>query len=245
MDVYWLEQTEADVPTDVAEKDDWLSVSEVTFLRGLRFAKRRTDWRLGRWTAKRAVALWFGMSGRPEILAQIELRPAPSGAPEVFIANKAADPAVSLTHRSGRAACALAPSGVALGCDLEMIEPHSDAFISDYFTLEEQTLVARARVTDRPCLLALLWSAKESALKALHEGLRRDTRSVVVTPFDGSPDLNGWARLRVRSTDGQVFQGWWQRTDGMVRTLVATPPPNPPIQLRISDYVPDTASQCA
>ena len=93
-------------------------------------------------------------------------------------------------------------SGAELGCDLEIIEPRSDAFVADYFTTEEQALIARASAADRPRLLALLWSAKESALKALHEGLRLDTRCVIVSPFDESFDLNGWSPLRVRYTGG-------------------------------------------
>jgi 4'-phosphopantetheinyl transferase len=226
IEVHWQEQIEADVPAE----DDWLGASEVTFLGGLRFAKRRADWRLGRWTAKRALAIWLGVPSHPEVLAKIEIRPAPSGAPEVFVANKPGPVTVSISHRGGRAACAVAPSDIEMGCDLEFIEPHTDAFISDYFTLQEQALVTEAPATDRPRLLALLWSAKESALKALHKGLRLDTRSVVVRPVEDSFGLNGWSPLQVHYTDGQVFHGWGQQADGIVRTLVAAPPPHPPIR---------------
>ena len=59
MDVYWLEQSEADVPT----ADDWLSENEVARLNSLRVAKRRADWRLGRWTAKCAVAASLKLPG--------------------------------------------------------------------------------------------------------------------------------------------------------------------------------------
>ncbi len=168
MEVYWLERTEADLPTD----NDWLSASEAASLNGMRFAKRRDDWRLGRWTAKRAVATYLILPSDRQILAGIEIRPMPSGAPEVFIANQPAAVTVSLTHRAGAAACAIASSGVALGCDLEVIEPRSEAFIADYFTAEEQQLIQRMSATERPRLLALLWSGKESALKALRTGLR-------------------------------------------------------------------------
>jgi 4'-phosphopantetheinyl transferase len=240
MEVHWQEQIEADVPAD----DNWLGASEATVLGGLRFAKRRADWRLGRWTAKRALAIWLGVPSKPEVLAKIEVRSARSGAPEVFVANKPGAVTVSITHSGGRAACAVAPSGTEIGCDLEMIEPHSDAFISDYFTVEEQVLVRQAPAADRTRLLALLWSAKESALKALHKGLRLDTRSVVVRPVDDSFDLDGWSPLQVHYTNGQVFHGWWQQADGIVRTLVAAPPPNPPIRLTIPDYVPETAGPC-
>src|SRR6516162_11237684 len=133
MDVYWLEQTEADVPRE----NDWLSASEAVRLNSIRIAKRRADWRLGRWTAKRALALYMNVPGHPQSLTKIEIRPAASGAPEVFFANKPAAVSISLSHRAGTAICAVALSGAALGCDLEVIEPRSNSFVADYFTAEE------------------------------------------------------------------------------------------------------------
>ena len=230
MDVYWLEQSAADVPAE----NDWLSASEMLFLNGLRFAKRRDDWRLGRWTAKRALASFLDIPAQPRTLAKIEIRPALSGAPEVFVANSPADLTISLSHRAGVAACAVARTEIDLGCDLEMIEPRSDAFLADYFTDEEQAMVRQSPVADRSRLLALLWSAKESALKALREGLRLDTRSVAVTLEHETCDVNGWRLLNVRHAEGRLFHGWWQCADGTVRTLVADPPPNAPIHLTIA-----------
>jgi 4'-phosphopantetheinyl transferase len=240
VDVYWLEQTEADVPV----QNDWLSARETLRLSGLRFAKRHNDWRLGRWTAKRALAVRLGVPAHPGVLAKIEVLASPSGAPEVFVANKLADLTLSLSHRSGRAVCVVARSGVELGCDLEMVEPRSDSFIGDYFTHEEQELVARACVADRSRLLALLWSAKESTLKALHEGFRLDTRCVIVKPEERF-DLNGWSPLQVRYTKGHIFRGWWQCEGGAPRTMVADPAPDAPIRLEIPSYSPDCPSRCA
>jgi len=159
----------------------------------------------------------------------------------------------------------VAISSLKMGCDLEMIEPRSDAFVADYFTLEEQELVAHASATERDRLLALLWSGKESALKALREGLRLDTRSVIVIPCGLSFDPNRWSQLRVRYTGGrraggrdtgdrstgdhylgdQIFNGWWQHADNIVRTVVAAPPPHSPVRLRIPDYDLDADSRCA
>jgi 4'-phosphopantetheinyl transferase len=240
MNVYWLEQTEVDVPAE----NDWLSANEATCLNGMRFAKRRADWRLGRWTAKRALSVCMDVPTHPRAFKKMDVRPAPSGAPEVFFSNQPAVVTISLSHRAGIAACAVAMSGVKMGCDLEMVEPRSDAFVADYFTLEEQALVARASAADRPRLLALLWSGKESALKALHEGLRLDLRSVIVSPGNEGFDWPGWSPMEVRHTDRRIFHGWWQHADGIVRTLVAAPPPDPPIRLRIPAYVPDAASLC-
>jgi 4'-phosphopantetheinyl transferase len=232
MNVSWLEQTEADVPAE----NDWLHAREAIGLNGLRFAKRRADWRLGRWTAKRALALCLNLPLDHRTLAGIEIRPAPDGVPEVFLANAPAAITISISHRDGRAICAVALSGVALGCDLEIIEPHSAAFVADYFTTEEQRLVARAPAPDRLRLLALLWSAKESTLKALRAGLRLDTRSVIVSPVDEGADSNTWHPLRVTNTSGQIFHGWWRYTGNLLQTVVADPPPTPPILLKIPAY---------
>jgi 4'-phosphopantetheinyl transferase len=248
MDVFWLEQTEADMPAE----NDWLSASEAVRLSTLRFAKRRADWRLGRWTAKRALAAYLHLPGHPQTLAGIQIRPASSGAPEVFVENKPGSVTISLSHRGGTAACAVSQSGAALGCDLEAIEPRSDTFVADYFTTEEQALVAQAPDADRSRLLTLLWSGKESALKALHSGLRLDTRCVAVSPLDAprreeerslrdstpavrsAYSLNSWHPLHVRYANDQIFHGWWQQTGDLVRTLVAAPPPVRPILLQIA-----------
>jgi len=250
MDVYWLEQTEADVPAG----DDWFSTLEAARLNGMCFPKRRADWRLGRWTAKRALALYLNIPAHPESLAEIEVRPAASGAPEAFFANKPAPATVSLSHRSGRAVCAVARSGAALGCDLEMIEPRSEGFLTDYFTAQEQALVARAPAPGQPWLCTLLWSGKESALKALRVGLRLDTRCVMVNPVDAlvrpAEGGEGWAQdptftiqascwssrwrpLQACYTDGQFFHGWWHNAGNLLRTMVSSPPSAPPIPLRI------------
>jgi 4'-phosphopantetheinyl transferase len=234
MQVYWLEQTTADVP----EENDWLSASEVGRLNAMRFAKRRADWRLGRWTAKRALSVYLGMLASSQVFKKMEIRSAPSGAPEAFFENLPAA-TISLSHRHGIAACTMAIHGVELGCDLEIVEPRSDAFAADYFTVEEQALIGRASMADRDRLLAVLWSGKESALKALHEGLRLDLRTVVVSPRNAESDSSSWSPMEVGYSDHRIFRGWWQHTDHIVRTVVAAPPPDPPIRLQIPEYLPE------
>jgi 4'-phosphopantetheinyl transferase len=241
MEVYWFEQSEADLPT----ADDWLSPNETARLNTMRFAKRRNDWKLGRWTAKNALALYLlylKIPADPQVLASIEIRPATSGAPEAFFQNKPAAATISLSHCAGIAACAVACSSGVLGCDLETIEPRSDAFVADYFSAAEQLLVDEESAADRPRLLTLLWSAKESALKALHEGLRLDPQNVIVSPSESAFDFDGWSPLIVRHIDQHTFCGWWQDAGGMVRTLVASPPPNSPIRLQMPQYVLQAAS---
>jgi 4'-phosphopantetheinyl transferase len=238
METHWLEQSEADLPAH----DDWLSSEETTLLSRMRFAKRRADWRLGRWTAKRAAAAYLNLPGDTHALREIEVRPASSGAPELFLANSPAAVTISISHRGGIAACAIAMGGVRLGCDLELIEPHGDGFVADYFTSEEQELVAREPEQDRLRLVALLWSAKESTLKALREGLRLDTRCLAVSfnpqanhaagALRQDPELNRWRPLQVGYAGGETFDGWWQCTGQLVRTLVGCPSPLAPLLLK-------------
>lgn len=223
-DVCWLEQSGADVPA----ADDWLSAAELVRLSALRFPKRRADWRLGRWTAKRAVALYLKLSADPQTLAKVEIRSAPRGAPEVFMVDERAPVSISISHREGYGACGVARPEVLLGCDLEIVEPRGDAFAADYFTASEQERLARALPVDRLRLLALLWSGKESVLKALRMGLRIDTRLVSVDPrIEECPD-GDWNPLRAVH-EGQVFHGWWRQTGSLVRTLVARPAPERPL----------------
>jgi len=210
-DVYWLEQTEANVPME----DDWLSESETACLGGLTDRKGRAEWRLGRWTVKRAVAACRKLPLGADALKHVR---------------------ISISHRAGTAVCSLVVSDAALACNLELIEPRSFAFTADYFTTEEQVLVSRSSAADRPRLIALISSAKASALKLVPTGLRADTRSVAVSPTEvvrrcGQCGVDTWRPLEVRHTGGQSYHGWWRHTGILLLTLVAQPPPGAPILL--------------
>lgn len=246
-DIHWLEQTEADVPAD----NRWLSPTETFCLGGMRFAKRRADWRLGRWTAKRAVTALLNFSTDLPDLANIEIRASSSGAPEVFLLGQPAPVTISLSHRNGIGLCAVGTMQTHFGCDLETVEPRSAAFVADYFTLAEKTLIGQAPAAERPQLAALLWSAKESALKALRVGLRFDTTAVCVSMADPEPlpasaewhaalplrltNSDGWRPLRVRYSGMQVFAGWWRLQDILLRTIVSMLPLRSPVRLRLED----------
>lgn len=230
MTVFWLEQTESDLPAT----DDWLSRTEVEFLSAMRFPKRRADWRLGRWTAKRASAAYLGLSFNFATASTVEVLPAPSGEPEVFVRGSASPVSISISHRAGVALCTVAPAGVALGCDLEIIEPHSDAFAADYFTEDEQALISAVAARDRPLVLSLLWSAKESTLKALHQGLRIDTRSVSVDLKLNQEGSASWLPLRVRYAGDKDFHGCWSRSGDLIRSIVAAVPSLHPISLDLT-----------
>ncbi len=230
MNVYWLEQTEPDVPSH----DAWLSEAECARLASIQFPKRRADWRLGRWTAKCAISAYLGTPTDDNTLCRITISAAPSGAPQVLLGQSAANIIISLTHSAGTAACAIAESDSALGCDIEAIEPRTEAFITDYFTAEERDVLFRCPEPRRMHLANVMWSAKESALKALQEGLRLDTRSVVVTLDQRRSHVqNGWSPLQVTAAGTATFHGWYQIGVEFARTLVGSPQPEAPIMLAV------------
>jgi 4'-phosphopantetheinyl transferase len=221
--VFWLVQATSDLPGD----DDWLTAAEHARLRSLKIAKRRGDWRLGRWTAKHAIArAWPGLvpGVRCPRSGAVEIRPTPDGAPEVFVGGERAQITISLSHSSRHGFCTLTEGRVEMGCDIEQIGERSDRFIEDYFTADECAEVRALAEKDRPLAATLVWSAKESALKATREGLRRDTRAVEVSLARISAGRE-WSPLLVRHSVGKSFKGLWRIYDGFVLTVVAETEP--------------------
>jgi 4'-phosphopantetheinyl transferase len=220
---WWLARAESALPAG----EGWLTAAERARVAGLRYTKRRNDHLLGRWTLKVAVAKVLGWPDEPATLARIEGRTAPDGAPDLYIDGERARHSVSLTDRAGCAVCLVARGDTAVGCDLELAEPRSDAFIRDYLTEPERRWVAAAGEA-RDVAANLMWSAKESALKVLRTGLRRDTRSVEVTIAGLAHDERHWSALQVRTAEGAVFGGWWRRSGAFLLTVCwpgGGPPP--------------------
>lgn len=219
MRVAWLRCPAAALP----DHDDWLCPPEREKLAALRLPRRRADFRLGRFAAKRAVARWLGEPEAPERTAILA---AQDGAPEVFRDGARMPCAISLSHREGWALCALSGDRVPLGCDLERIEARAPAFAGEWLCEAEQRLLGDARAGDRELLLTLLWSAKESALKALRTGLRRDPRDVCVMP-EGLPAGRGSLAVVCAPDPAAGFPapwaqtGHWERFGALLGTVVA------------------------
>jgi 4'-phosphopantetheinyl transferase len=219
--VTWLARGEPHLPAT----DSWLSERERVRAAAMPYTKRRREFLVARWTLKQAAVRAMGWPTTDDVLARVEARHAVTGAPQLYADGQPAGLDVSLTDRAGWAVCVLGAPGTALGCDLELVEHRTAAFIRDYLTAAEQAIVATAeRVAGddgRDLAANLMWSAKESALKVLQTGLRRDTRSVEVT-LDGF-DAPGrtWAALAVRTREGETYAGWWRRSGAFVLTTCA------------------------
>ena len=218
----WLSRSLADVPTG----EDWLTSAEREVLAGLEIAKRRRDWRLGRFTAKAAVAARLDIApARVEVLAE------PGGGPVVTVDGAPAVVSLSISHRADRALVVVDDAGGGIGCDLEVIEPRSEAFVAEWLAPAEQALVRRTTGEQRALLANLVWTAKEASAKARGEGLRLNVRRAVVeADLDGPPAQDEWRALRVAWGQGLgVDQGFWRTEPGWVMAVVTRPgtPPRP------------------
>ncbi|MFI7542166.1 4'-phosphopantetheinyl transferase family protein [Actinoplanes sp. NPDC049599] len=222
-DPRWLARGEATLPDGTR----WLAPAEAARAAALAYPKRRTEYLLRRWAVKHAVAAITGRSAEPASLAGVEVPNTPDGAPYVLVDGAPLGIDVSVTDRAGWAVCV---AGRRVGCDLELVEPRSPAFVRDFLTAAEQRFVAaRPAGDDRDAAANLIWSAKESALKVLRTGLRRDTRSVAVSV--GSPGEDGWGTLSVRGAEDTPMTGWWRREGAFVLTVATTEPGPRPVPL--------------
>jgi 4'-phosphopantetheinyl transferase len=222
----WLARREQDLPSGGA----WLTADEATRASGMSFTKRRTEYLLRRWVCKAAVAAVTGLPEDPPSLARIEVTNRPSGAPIVALDGVETALDVSLSDRAGWAICLVGEALGRVGCDLEAVETRSASFVADFLTAAEQEYVAAQPAVERDVASNLIWSAKESGLKVLQTGLRRDTRSIKVT-VGGPEDTTGWARLDVRVAEGGVLPGWWLRAGSFLVTVAAEAPLPPPVAL--------------
>ncbi|HEU5102535.1 MAG TPA: 4'-phosphopantetheinyl transferase superfamily protein [Roseiflexaceae bacterium] len=206
----------------------------------LKTAKRRSDWLIGRWTAKQLIRSYLERQiGAQPLLNSLSVLNDPDGAPRIAgdwrleigeckLQSLISNLQLSISHCDGYGFCALSDMpGLQLGADIERVEPRSAGFAEDYFTAPELEQLRTALPESRDTLVTLIWSAKEAALKALRLGLSVDTRKVSCTIRPDPAAAHTWAALTVRSMPGlfgereSCFQGWWRQCDQYVLTLVA------------------------
>lgn len=217
--IEWLIQTRADLPLPQA----FLAAEELDRLAALRSAKRRDDWLLGRWTAKRLIQDHIARHHNLNLhLHQIAIQSDPDGAPRITCAllplyATLSALTLSISHSADRAFCALG-LGVPVGVDIERIEPRDPSFAADYFTPVELALLETAPPTRRDLFTTTIWSAKEAVLKLLRHGLTVDTRQVECLPQQ--PNGRIWTPLALSSRlAAGPMSGWWRADQGFVFTI--------------------------
>ena len=255
--IYWLIQTTAAHPGLAAgvAPAGLLSAEETAVFNRFTVLKRCQDWLLGRWTMKLLLQEIIRQdSGQTIAQDSISILAGKDGAPRASFAATYGDLdlpfSVSISHSHDTSLCAaVAQPDWPLGVDIEFIEPRSANFAADFFTEEEIEQVRDVAPDSRETLLTAVWSGKEAALKAVHEGLRSDTRSVSCRfegvegtgPFrDRRGDLVGnceeagrdagalkWQSFGIRwERDADLkkyplLNGWWMVSGEFVLTMAA------------------------
>lgn len=231
--IHWLVQTTAAHP-DLARglpPAGLLSETEQARFAALRTAKRRQDWLLGRWTAKELLQqIVRQQDGATFPFTAFEIVAGDDGAPVATWHRPQRDArwSISLSHSENVAFCAAVERAQwPLGADIERVAPRTAAFAADYFTAAEQALAAQTEGGARDLLVTAVWSAKESALKAIHQGLKVDTRCVscLIEPVAEAPTTwtafaVAWERERLATAVPQLC-GWWRGWGHFVLTITA------------------------
>jgi 4'-phosphopantetheinyl transferase len=218
-----------------------LSEQEQLRLMELKTVKRRSDWLIGRWTAKHLIQSYIErQTGVQLLMNALTVVNDSDGAPRAILDLRSpmfdCDPdlksriqslKLSISHCDGYAFCALSDiCDIQIGADIERVERRSASFAEDYFTAHELDQLRAAPPDSRDTIVTLIWSAKEAALKALRLGLTVDTRNISCTV---APDLQvaaAWVELGVRCAPSLLgereysFQGWWRQLDQYVLTMV-------------------------
>ncbi len=228
--IHWLTQSHTELPPTAAviANGEYLNEEEHQRLLSLKTEKRRHDWLLGRWTAKRLLqtVIWeaHGVSLPLDLIA---IGNDANGVPYCQPALDNCQWSISVSHSHGRAFVAVIEKPHAsLGADMEYIQAHPASFAGAYFTEPEVALGRDLVGAKRAMWETAVWSAKEAVLKALHLGLSVDTRAIscLITPVDSLPQT--WLPFTIRCDPARLPQpsppltGWWRGEDGFVLTLV-------------------------
>jgi len=103
------------------------------------------------------------------------------------------------------------------------VEKRELAFYTDYFS-DREIEGERLFPLSREAYFTLLWSAKESVVKALKTGLRIDVQKIEIFPQKFERETlshsSGWLALscRVSGMDGN-WVGFWQKCEDFIITL--------------------------
>jgi 4'-phosphopantetheinyl transferase len=198
----------------------WLSQKEQEHLSGLKVAKRRREWLLGRATVKSAVQCLLASDNLAK--HEIEVLPDDDKAPTITLLKDGAnqDLLVSLSHRGGYALAAveIAIKGRAIGVDIDRVEARPRSFLRDYFSEPEQAAIACAEPLEQDRQLTAFWCVKEALLKALKKGLSVSADRVEVLAL--GPDDKVSARFDNKLGKGELMARCWH-LPGYVLTWVA------------------------
>lgn len=215
--IYWLVLNSAALPSVL----DWLSAIESEKYNVFRFAKRKREWLLGRWSAKTLLTKTY-LHTRITHLSDLSILNDLKSAPYASYAGQRLDGSLSITHRDHLAVAAFcAEPTLSVGIDLEKIERKTQGFMEDYFTENEVSQVLALPQEEQALAASLLWSGREALLKAEGIGLRVDTRDFQLQIPAVDVPRDRWQPLFIQQSPLQSgwYQVFWQLMDQYVLSL--------------------------
>lgn len=237
MPIFWCLHRISDLISEVnlADPSSYLGGREKEIYQKLRFVKRQNDWLGGRLAAKRLMQMVDARWNQKQ-RSEIEILSEERGAPYPMISGWQGNSGrVSISHSNGYVFCAYSSNEIQMGVDLEMIEPRAGEFAGDFFTEKEVGQLSTLGNTNKTLFVTVIWSGKESVLKALSTGLRVDTRSIEVVLPGFSEESTRWSRLGLMSNlvkDNSLSLVWRREGDFV---LTACVPSNKEIDLHQVD----------
>lgn len=237
--IYWYIQSVADHPYLAAGRPPvgLLTPEEMDHYNGYFSPRRRRDWLLGRWTAKRLIQATIARhAGWRPPLDSFSIGQADSGAPFVRSDHPAlcgscsqgyVPMGISISHSHGHAFCAVTlrnGTPLRLGADIELIDRRNPNHSNDFFTPEEKVRLDTMPSAYYTLMATATHSAKEAVLKATQVGMRADSHIVQCflrpdRPRHWTPYLIelSSSKVDVRACGSQAFNGWWRILENRLR----------------------------
>ena len=201
--IYWTYSTfsQEDIDRFERDADKLLSEEEKRAYRKLTIPKRREEWLASRILAKCLVTKVF--AERDLGMCEVEVHKEASGMPFIVLDGKRVG-RLSLSHSGKAAVIAFSPdSNARVGVDIERLEERTTQMTDLFFTPHESRWVASFEGYQLALAQNLVWSAKESYLKAIGKGLHLDTRKVAIGNVDLVNSNSGIWHDIAFSTDSQ------------------------------------------
>lgn len=225
--IQWLVQTATEY-SDLARgiaPPGLLHPVEQRRLAELKLSKRRSEWLIGRWTAKHLLQACLERDLKLRLpLNAIGIYNDARGAPVAMAdgGSRIVEWAISISHSHEHGfSAALPDTSIGLGADIEHIELRDWRFVEDYFTPDEIDRVRVAPIERRETFITAIWSAKEAALKALRLGLTIDTRRVHCAIDPRRYSDHDWLEFSITcaSSYTAILRGWWRMWEDSVLTV--------------------------
>lgn len=229
--IHWLTQSYTELPESIeaVKNGGYLSEAEYRRLSLLRTNKRRKDWLLGRWTAKRLLqtVIWE-KDGITLPLDMIMITNKADGVSDYQLPIANHQYSISISHSSNNALVAIIEKpDIPVGADMKLITPRPSGFAESFFTKAELALGEGLVGKSRTVWETAVWSAKEAVLKALHLAWSVDTQAIscLIEPVNHLPQT--WLPFAIKCDNGRLpaadptLTGWWRVEDDFVLTIAA------------------------